>query len=55
VSSLEFQAVVFCHERWNSDKEAQRLARSVVLDDHGRQVWLLAPPKNLCIPSVIAY
>ena len=45
-----FDQMVFCHERRVHNKEAHRLARSVVLDDPGRQVWLVEPPEGLCIP-----
>ena len=47
-----FDQMSFCHERRVHNKEAHRLARSVVLDDPGRQVWLwlVDPPEGLCIP-----
>jgi hypothetical protein len=45
ISSLEFQDVVFWHEGRKSNKEAHRLARSVVLDEPGHQICLLALPK----------
>jgi hypothetical protein len=49
----EFEHFSFCHERRFSNKEAHCLARSVVLDDPGRRVWLLNPPEGLCIPNYV--
>jgi hypothetical protein len=48
-SRREFELLSFCHEKRSHNKEAHNLARSVVLDGHGRQVWLVEPPAGLCI------
>jgi ribonuclease HI len=44
----------FVDERRSSNKDAHNLAHSVLFD-HGRHVWLLAPPNGVCIPSVIEF
>ena len=52
-TARELDEVVVVHERRLSNKEAHNLARSSVLLEHGRHVWLLAPPEGVCIPNVI--
>jgi hypothetical protein len=54
-TARDFEEAVFVHERRSSNKDAHNLARSSVLFDHGRHVWLLAPPNGVCIPSVIEF
>ena len=43
-----FEELVFCHESRRSNKEAHLLARSAVLDDFGRRLWLVEPPAGFC-------
>jgi ribonuclease HI len=50
-----FEALVFSHEKRTSNKEAHRLARSAVVDDPGRQVWLINPPGGLSIPVIVEF
>jgi ribonuclease HI len=52
-TARELDEVVVVHECRVSNKEAHNLARSSVLLEHGRHVWLLVPPAGVCIPSVI--
>jgi ribonuclease HI len=52
-TARELDEVVVVHERRVSNKEAHNLARSSVLFEHGRHVWMLAPLVGVCIPSVI--
>jgi ribonuclease HI len=54
-TAKDFEEADFVHERRSSNKDAHNLARSSVLFDHGRHVWLLAPPNGVCIPSVIEF
>jgi ribonuclease HI len=51
VAMETFDMLSFVHERRASNKEAHNLARSVVLDDPGRRLWLVRPPDGLCIPE----
>jgi ribonuclease HI len=51
-SRRKFQDLVFKYEREVSNKEAHCLARSVVVDAPGRQVWLITPPEGLCIFTI---
>jgi hypothetical protein len=46
----DFDVVMFVHESRRSTEEARLLARSCVLNEQGRHVWLLAPPVGFCIP-----
>jgi hypothetical protein len=46
-----FDHMSFGHEKRASNKETHCLARSVVLDDLGRRLWLVSPPEGLCIPD----
>jgi hypothetical protein len=43
----------FGHEKRASNKEAHCLARSVVLEDPGRRLWLVSSPEGLCIPEFV--
>jgi hypothetical protein len=52
-SKNEVEQVAFRHEQRTHNKKAHNLARSVVLDGFGRQVWLIEPPQGLCIPVTI--
>jgi hypothetical protein len=45
-SRQEFKSLTFCHEHKISNKEAHMLARSVVLGNQGRQLWLDGPPPD---------
>jgi ribonuclease HI len=45
-----FESLEFCHEKRSSNIEAHVLARSSVLLDNGRCVWLGVPPEGACIP-----
>jgi ribonuclease HI len=47
-SKREFEHLSFCHEERSHNRETH-LARSVVLDGLGRQVWLVESPADLCI------
>jgi hypothetical protein len=47
-----FDHMSFGHEKQASNKEAHCLARSVVLDDPGRRLWLVSP-EGLCIPEFL--
>ncbi|KAM0834234.1 hypothetical protein ACQ4PT_063741 [Festuca glaucescens] len=49
----DFDELSFCHERRSSNKEPHNLAKSVVSDDLGRQVWFLSPPNGVCIPMFV--
>jgi ribonuclease HI len=49
----EFDELSFYHEKRSSNKEPHNLAKSVVSDDLGRQVWLLSPPNGVCIPMFV--
>ncbi|XP_071677586.1 uncharacterized protein [Lolium perenne] len=47
-SRCSFDVLSFVHECRLSNKEAHRLAKSSVLLDQGRHVWLLEPPAGVC-------
>ena len=47
-SRCSIDILSFVHERRLSNKEAPRLAKSSVLLDQGRHVWLLAAPDGVC-------
>jgi ribonuclease HI len=49
----DFEEVGFCHEKRCSNTEAHSLARSSVLPEQGRQVWLVSPPEGFCIPVCV--
>jgi hypothetical protein len=49
----DFTSVVFRHENRVSNSEAHCVARSFISASSGRQVWLLDPPADLCIPMII--
>jgi hypothetical protein len=48
-----FDLLSFGHEKRASNKEAHCTARSVVLHDPGRRLWLVNPPEGLCIPEFV--
>jgi ribonuclease HI len=50
----DFEELSFCHERRGSNKEPHSLAKFVVSDDLGRQVWFLSPPDGVCIPMFVS-
>jgi hypothetical protein len=52
-SRRDFEELTFCHKKRGSNKEAHSLDRSSVLNEKGRQVWLVSPPKGFCIPSCV--
>jgi hypothetical protein len=49
----DFPRIIFRHEKRASNHEAHRVARSFVSVNLGRQVWLLEPPAELCMPLFI--
>jgi hypothetical protein len=49
-TSISFTSLFFRHESRSSNGEAHRLAHSSVSLECGRRLWLLRPPKGLCIP-----
>jgi hypothetical protein len=46
----DFPRIIFRHEKRASNNEAHRVARSFVSVDSGRQVWLMEPPAEFCMP-----
>jgi hypothetical protein len=49
-SRCSFDVLSFVHESRLSNKEAHSLAKSSVLLDQGRHVWLLDPQADVCNP-----
>jgi hypothetical protein len=52
-SRCRFDVLSFVHERRLSNKEAHRLAKSSVLLDQGRHVWLLDPHLIIATASTV--
>jgi hypothetical protein len=44
----DFKVLAFVHDRRISNKESHCLAKSSVLFESGRHVWLMASPECVC-------
>jgi hypothetical protein len=44
----------FWHECRDQIRKHTRIARGVVLDDHGRELWLDGLPRGICIPVKVS-